>query len=132
MYITRECDYAMRVVRALSDGKRSSVNEICGRENITAPFAYKILKKLQKAEIVKGFRGVHGGYSLNRPLEELSLYEVYHAINEDMFVIECLEEGYTCTHNGKGCADCKVHGALAEIQEQLTAMLTERKMDSLV
>ena len=29
MYITRECDYAVRVVRALSDGNRASVNEIC-------------------------------------------------------------------------------------------------------
>lgn len=132
MYITRECDYAMRVVRALSDGKRSSVNEICERENITAPFAYKILKKLQKAEIVKGFRGVHGGYSLNCSLEELSLYEVYHAINEEMFIIECLTEGYRCTHDKAGCEDCKTHAALKEIQDQLTAMLMERKMDTLV
>ena len=45
---------------------RLSVSDICEKEAITAPFAYKILKKLQKAEIVKGYRGVHGGYSLNR------------------------------------------------------------------
>ena len=60
MLITRECDYAVRVIRALSDEDRLSVNDICEREEITAPFAYKILKKLQKAKIVRGYRGVHG------------------------------------------------------------------------
>ena len=68
MFITRECDYAVRVVRALWGESRLSVSDICEKEAITAPFAYKILKKLQKAEIVKGYRGVHGGYSLNRGL----------------------------------------------------------------
>ena len=84
MFITRECDYAVRVVRALWGESRLSVSDICEKEAITAPFAYKILKKLQKAEIVKGYRGVHGGYSLNRGLDELTLYEVYSAIDPEM------------------------------------------------
>ena len=57
MLITRECDYAVRVIRALSGAERLSVGEICEREEITAPFAYKILKKLQKAKLVRGYRG---------------------------------------------------------------------------
>ena len=56
MFITRESDYAVRVIRALAGEKRLSVNEICEKEEITAPFAYKILKKLQKAKIVKGLQ----------------------------------------------------------------------------
>mgnify|MGYP000529302416 CR=1 FL=1 len=64
MFITRESDYAMRVIRALMWEPRLSVSEICERESITAPFAYKILKKLQNAGLVEGYRGVHGGYAL--------------------------------------------------------------------
>ena len=51
MFITRESDYAMRVIRALMWEPRLSVSEICERESITAPFAYKILKKLQNAAV---------------------------------------------------------------------------------
>ena len=131
MYITRECDYAVRVVRALSDGNRASVNEICEKECITAPFAYKILKKLQKEGIVKGFRGVHGGYTIKRSLEELSLYEVYHAINPNMFIIECLEKGYECSR-GEECAECKIHGVLQQVQDRMVELLKEQKMDKLV
>ena len=54
MLITRECDYAVRVLRAMAEEKRVSVNEICEKELITAPFAYKILKKL--TEIRNGQR----------------------------------------------------------------------------
>ena len=71
MLITRECDYAVRVVRALAAGGRMSVGDICDKEFITAPFAYKILKKLQNAGIVKGYRGVLGGYALKKDPAEL-------------------------------------------------------------
>lgn len=106
MFITRECDYAVRVVRALWGESRLSVSDICEKEAITAPFAYKILKKLQKAEIVKGYRGVHGGYSLNRGLDELTLYEVYSAIDPDMFIIECLIRNITVSETDR--MDCHV------------------------
>ena len=118
MLITRECDYAVRVVRALADGRRMSVGEICEKEFITAPFAYKILKKLQKAGIVKGFRGVHGGYSLNRVAKELTLYDVYTAIDPEFFIIDCLEPGYQCTCDGSGNQICTVHRGASKSSER--------------
>ena len=67
MLITRECDYAVRVLRAMAEEKRVSVNEICEKELITAPFAYKILKKLQKMCI----RDRYGAWCL----EKMILYQ---------------------------------------------------------
>ena len=91
MLITRECDYAVRVIRALSGAERLSVGEICEREEITAPFAYKILKKLQKAKLVRGYRGVHGGYSMNRTPGEITLFDIYTAIDPELMIIECMD-----------------------------------------
>ena len=114
MFITRECDYAARVLRALSGETRLSVNEICEKESITAPFAYKILKKLQKAGIVKGYRGVHGGYAMNKSLGELTLFDVYKAIDPDLFIIECMASGYECPTDGKGDhLPCYMHRELS-------------------
>ena len=73
MLITRECDYAVRALMALSTAPRLSINEICEKEAISPAFTYKIIKKLQKANMVKVFRGVQGGFSLNIPLSELTL-----------------------------------------------------------
>lgn len=131
MLITRECDYAVRVVRALADSRRMSVGEICEKEFITAPFAYKILKKLQKAGIVKGFRGVHGGYSLNRVAKELTLYDVYTAIDPEFFIIDCLEPGYQCTCDGSGNRACTVHRELQRVQKELCKMLQEKNLEDI-
>ena len=113
MFITRESDYAMRVIRALMWEPRLSVSEICERESITAPFAYKILKKLQNAGLVEGYRGVHGGYALKRDPEELSLYEIYSA------------------RNGQDGVPCHAHDELQEIQDQLWTMLRRKSMKDL-
>ena len=131
MFITRESDYAMRVIRALMWEPRLSVSEICERESITAPFAYKILKKLQNAGLVEGYRGVHGGYALKRDPEELSLYEIYSAIDPDMSIIECLNGTYQCPRNGQDGVPCHAHDELKEIQDQLWTMLRRKSMKDL-
>lgn len=132
MFITRECDYAVRVLRALADGTRQSVDEICAKEAITAPFAYKILKKLQQAKMVKGFRGVHGGYILNKSLNDLTLYDVYYAIDPDMFIIECLNPKKPCVRDGQDDVACRVHQELLEIQTDLWNNLKRKKLSELL
>lgn len=107
------------------------MGEICEKEFITAPFAYKILKKLQKAGIVKGFRGVHGGYSLNRVAKELTLYDVYTAIDPEFFIIDCLEPGYQCTCDGSGNQACTVHRELQRVQKELCKMLQEKNLEDI-
>lgn len=130
MFITRESDYAVRVIRALAGEKRLSVSEICEREDLTAPFAYKILKKLQKAKIVKGFRGVHGGYSLNRLPEELTLFDVYTAIDPELFIIECMNSATSCVRN-EAEAPCLVHEELADIQKELWLLLQRKSLQDI-
>ena len=132
MLITRECDYAVRVIRALSGEERLSVSDICEKEDITAPFAYKILKKLQKAKIVRGFRGVHGGYSMNRDTSELTLYDVYMAVDPDMMIIDCMDPDYDCTRNHpEGGKLCQVHKELAQIQKELWKLLQRKTLKEL-
>ena len=131
MFITRESDYAMRVVRALIGETRLSVSDICEREAITAPFAYTILKKLQNAGIVKGYRGVHGGYALKKDPAELTLYDIYTAIDSDMSIIECLNGRCECTRNGQDGIPCYAHDELKDIQNELWAMLRRKSMEDL-
>ena len=131
MFITRESDYAMRVVRALMGETRLSVSDICEREAITAPFAYKILKKLQNAGIVQGYRGVHGGYALKKDPAELTLYDIYSAIDSDMSIIECLNGRCECARNGQNGVPCYAHDELKDIQDELWTMLRLKSIKEL-
>ena len=57
MLITRESDYALRLLRTLRDGEQYSVGELARREMVPQPFAYKIVKKLSAAGMVQVSRG---------------------------------------------------------------------------
>ncbi len=120
MLITRETDYAIRLIRGLADGQRHAVKPLCEQEQIPWKFAYKILGKLRQASIVKSVSGVHGGCQLIQDLNSLTLFDVINAVDENRYVSECLQPGYKCTwKSAKGKTVCSVHENLRKIQEDI-------------
>ena len=130
MLITRECDYAVRIVRALAGGEKLCVNQICEMEQLTPAF---VLKKLEKQEIVKSFRGSNGGYALKKSTTELTLLDIYLAVEPDFYMIECMNPQKACARNQED-SGCMVHKELCRIQgrlvEELKAHTIAQIMDS--
>lgn len=118
MLITRECDYGVRIIRALAKGEKMCVNQICEAEDLTPAFVYKILKKLEKKEIVKSFRGSNGGYALKKTVGELTLLDIYLAVDPEFYMIECMNPQKTCVHNQPDCG-CRIHKELSRVQKVL-------------
>jgi Rrf2 family protein len=131
MFISKECDYAARIVRELADGGKKTAEDIGRSEKISGPFAYKILKKLEKAGLVKAFRGKHGGYALTKAPGEFSLYDVFSAIEGRMVLTACLREGFACPMN-RGGSPCGVHRELVRLQEMLVAGLKEKTISEVL
>ena len=130
MFLTRECDYAVRVVRALADSEKKPVNMICEEEHVPVYFAYKILKKLEKAKIVQATRGAIGGYQLAKNLNKITLLDIVAAIDSELLINACLKEGFDCSRDTDDHR-CKVHVELCGIQDRLVEMLQEKTMDQL-
>jgi len=116
MLITRECDYAVRIIRALANVERLCISEICEKEGLTPAFGYKILNKLEHAGFVKSFRGSHGGYALNTSLKRITLLDLYLTVDQSFYMIECLNPDKKCARNPKDDV-CKVHTELNRIQQ---------------
>ena len=57
LLITRETDYALRILRALSDGELLTAKALTQKEAVPHQFAYKILKKLEGAGLIRITRG---------------------------------------------------------------------------
>lgn len=131
MLFSREYDYAIRIIRALSPGELLSVDMIVRKENVPKAYAYKIADKLKKANIISGCKGAHGGYQLFKPLAEISLYDIYTAIEDELIINECLKKGVKCPNNTEGDR-CKVHQVLGGLQDQLQDMLKNSKMETVV
>lgn len=116
MLITRRSDYAMRVFRVLKDGKIHNVREICEKEDIPKAFAYKILRELELADLVKSERGNRGGYLLNGDLDKITLYDVVSITEGDLAILHCMKD--ECNRNPEGMP-CKVHNEIERIQNIL-------------
>jgi len=127
LFISREYDYALRILRALADAEQATVKQVCLREHIPQAYAYKILKKLEKASLVKGFRGTNGGYRLAAPLKSVTLFDVYIAVEGDMYIGECLRDGYICPNNKEG-RQCTIHRALCQMQNHFMEAMRHRNM----
>lgn len=124
---TREFDYAVRVIRTLSDGEQQPVKQICSNENIPQAYAYRILKKLENASMVASTRGIYGGYRLVRSSDEISLLDVYIALEEKLCITECLKEGYECENNIDG-RHCNVRGAFLALQDDFVQLLKSKSL----
>ena len=132
MLLTKECDYAIRIVRGLSDGSVRSVKSLSELEYVPIPFAYKILKKLVEGKIVVAHRGNAGGYQLVRDLEELTLLEILEKIDQRLLLNECLQDGYQCPKNGERGDACAVHKELCRLQSVLVEGLTEKSINEIL
>ncbi|QAT49816.1 Rrf2 family transcriptional regulator [Caproiciproducens sp. NJN-50] len=119
MLITRETDYAIRILRALAGETQITTAEICKKELLPQQFAYKILKKLQKSGLVSVTRGKDGGCRLIGDLRKVSLYDLMEITDSDKSVSACTQPGFPCAWRQKYGKPCKVHQHLQRLQDRL-------------
>ncbi len=133
MLITKETDYAMRILRALADGNRITATELARGEQIPQQFAYKILKKLQKGGLIHILRGAEGGCILAAELKQVSLLQLIHIMEGDHAVSSCMKPGYQClwckVHNK---TVCRAHIHLTSIQKKLDEELEAYSLEKIL
>lgn len=122
MIITKETDYALRILRVLSNEQKYTMAEISANEMIPTSFAYKILRKLDKAGIVQVTRGFLGGCQLNKDLAGVSLYDLMVAIGEKGVLSACMAPAYSCPWRER-YGTCNVHNSLSTLQRNMIAEL---------
>ena len=100
MRITLESDYALRIISALA--KHNGVVDaktLSEETSVTLQFTLKILHKLVKGKLVKSFKGIRGGYSLQKSPEEITLKQVIEEIDGPIAMVKCLESSEGCSLN---------------------------------
>jgi len=90
--------YAIRAMLILSQDHPVSLREISQREKIPEKFLEQIFIKLKTKGLVKGKRGVRGGYVLAKDPSQITWLEIMEAVEESLLPVPCLEE-----HGEKEC-----------------------------
>ena len=131
LIITRETDYALRMLRALQDGEKNTISDLARKELIPQQFAYKILKKLAQADLVTISRGAEGGCRLRADLNSTTLYDVMAAVEERGHLSACMDPAYRCPWR-ESRGHCALHCRLGEIQQRLNEELRAHSLHAIL
>lgn len=128
MRLTSRGDYAVRLLVELAKNQGSVMSLMEASKKQEIPFYYMqiLVSELKKAELVKSVRGRGGGYALAKSPEEISLYEVFAAVQEPInSILEGLKKGET--NEAKN-----LYGVFSTIDNVANNILNEVKLKDLL
>ncbi len=93
MQITSYADYALRVLiyLASSPNKQATITEISDFFDISRNHLVKVVHQLGSKGFVITMRGKGGGFSLQRPPEQISIGEVVRSMETHFNWVECFD-----------------------------------------
>ena len=130
MQVPRRVDYGLRAVIYLSaqePEKCCSIAEIARQQGVPRKFLEKIIQDLIRCGLIKSKRGSLGGYTLARPADAISFYEVIEAIEGPISVNACLDEALGCDQLPR----CTMLGVWNEVQRGIIEVLSRTTIAAL-
>ena len=136
MFSTK-AEYGVRVMAHLakSDGDHPiSLGSIADAEGLPLAYLEHLVQRLRKAELVESRRGAHGGYTLARAADEITMAEVVAALEGDIAPIECITADadgvLTCVREGS--EPCPTKPLWTRVQGSIVRTLNDMTLDDLV
>ena len=129
--ISREVDYAIRIIIGVASGGGRLVpaSDVSEKMNVPYRFLRKISLALVKDGILQSRRGSGGGLLLARPADQISLLDVVSSLSAKGTGINlCLRADGKCDLSSQ----CKLHPKLKRIQGMLDDEFARIKFSDLV
>ncbi|GAB4296505.1 MAG: Rrf2 family transcriptional regulator [Desulfuromonadia bacterium] len=104
MRLSTKSRYGLRAIFDIAyhaDGSSAQVQDIARRQELSPRYIEQIFQKLKKAGILRSKRGPQGGYSLARPMDQITVKDVVIATEGDMLLVDCSPRNRR--RRGKGC-----------------------------
>lgn len=123
--ISRMTDYGVVVMAQLAQARDAVVTapDLAAAAGLPAPTVAKILKRMTRGGLVTSQRGIHGGYALSRPADEISVADIIRALEGPVAVTQCVDGAEGCTVESlcpiRGCWD-RVNAAVNRTLESMS------------
>lgn len=110
---------AMRHLATPGAPRAASAREIAEQYDIPVELLAKVLQRLARLGFLASQQGIHGGYSLARPAQTISVADVIEAIDGPLTVTACSENDDGCEQYAK----CSVRDPLWRIKDRIVRAL---------
>src|SRR5262245_62799874 len=128
--MSRKADYAILILAHLHREGAACAREVAEHYGLSRPFVANILKELCHHGFVVSQRGIKGGYSLQRPADEICLCDLLEALDGPFHLSECTREGpaESCCFSSV----CPVREPIAELHGRIRGLLRGVSLAELV
>ena len=101
MLFTKSTAYALQALIELSKyDKPIDVNTLSQNTDIPRPFLAKLLQNLSKKNLIKSYKGIHGGFLLQKEPKEIKIIDIFKTIEDkDSLVFYCSSNAKNCTRD---------------------------------
>lgn len=117
--ISQTAEYALRAVVMLgtASGQPLTVKALADRTKVPGSYLSKVLQALGRAGMVNAQRGLNGGFTLARPLDELTVLDVVNAVDPLKRITRCPLS--LSTHRRRLCPlHSRIDAAIALVESQ--------------
>lgn len=126
--LSRATQYGLEGLIVLArqpEGTVMLLDDIAEAGQLPPRFLAQIFQKLRHHSLVASHRGAVRGYSLPRPARDISLREVFEAIDGPDFFVRCVFWPGQCD----GRRPCSLHGRWGTIRQALGEMLERTTLE---
>ena len=114
------------VFMAQQPDRSISVREIIEKLPVSSTHLAKVLQRLARQGILESLRGPHGGFRLARPADQMTLLEIYEAVDGPLRPGGCVFDHPMCP-----AGDCLFGGVLAAATRQVRERLGGTRLSDL-
>ncbi|CRX39352.1 RrF2 family transcriptional regulator [Estrella lausannensis] len=90
--LSQTSEYALRIMVILAQQKTDSFlrgEEIAKGTKVPEAYLAKILQSLNRAGLVRAQKGIGGGYAMNLPASQISLFDIINAVDPFTRIKKC-------------------------------------------
>lgn len=128
--ITRDTDYAIRAITCIAGSKKKtvSVSVLAQELNIPHAFLRKIFQTLNKAGLLRSYKGKGGGFTLTVKPSKITIFDLIEIFQGSFQLNEHVFKGKTCPN----IRICKLKKKIDKLEDEVIANLRTITIESLM
>ncbi len=128
--LSNSCRYGIRAVIYLAsqqqEAGKTGIRKISEDLGLPSPFLAKILMQLAKQKILASTKGPHGGFSLLRSPEKISVLDIINAIDGSDVFTNCIMHNGSCEKIGTEKKFCPMHEDYEKTRKEMIRLFSEK------
>jgi Rrf2 family transcriptional regulator, cysteine metabolism repressor len=134
MRVSSKAHYGLRMMTEFAKGYERgplSIAEVARTEHLPVAYLEQLAAQLRRGGLVDSTRGVHGGYSLSRSPEQISVLDVVRVVEGEVSPVECVAHDYvsgTCIREG----ECASRGLWQRLKKSIDTVLSQTTLAELI